>query len=148
MARLSGIVQADPVTYTATLGSESVTIVFDAARMTGRWERDIRQAMDAEDVDAVADKLFSVFISWDVVDDSGAPVPIAREILLDLPGKALINLFRGMQEAGAPGEAEGNASSATTVAQPSPAPPSSPSTPLNGSATLPSPSVSASPSLT
>ena len=147
MANLSGIKRPDPVQYTVAMGSESVTVVFDSALMTGRWERDIERAAKAGDTETVASRLFGVFISWDVTDDNGQPVPISEEILLDLPSKALVKLFEGMREAAVPPSEEGNASSDTS---PSPSIGSSPppENPQNGQPTSSSPTVSASPSPT
>lgn len=147
MPNLNAIKRSDPVQYTAVMGSESVTIVFDNSRMTGRWERDVNRARQSGDVDKVASLIFSIFVAWDVTDDSGNPVPISEEILLDLPSRALFNLFEGMQQAAMPSSEEGNVSSDTSstpgiVSLPTPV------SPQNGPATSSSPPVSASPSPT
>jgi hypothetical protein len=147
MPALSGITKADPVQYTARMGNESVTVVFDAARMTGRWERDIRQALDLSDVDTVAERLFSVFASWDVVDDAGNPVPMSSEILMDLPGKALRALFSGMQDAVAPSSEEGKALSDIS-STPAPTSTSQQASLQNGPTPSTLPQSSASPSIT
>jgi hypothetical protein len=117
MPSLSNITRADPVTYTAQLGPESVSVTFDAAKMTGRWEREIATAADANDGERVSDLLFGVFIDWDVIDDNGQPVPISKEILLDLPGKALASLIEGMRESVLPASEEGNGSGSTSSTQ-------------------------------
>jgi hypothetical protein len=111
---LSSLTRPDPVTYTATLGPESVSLTFDAAKLTGRWEREIAAAAADKDFVTVSDLLLGVFIDWDVTDDAGDPVPISRDILLDLPGKALSNLIEGMGNAAAPSSEEGNGSSSTS----------------------------------
>lgn len=147
MARWQGIVQPDPVSYTATLGSESVTVTFDNSKMTGLWERDVRHAIAADDADKVSELLFGVFISWDVVDDQGAPVPISTEVLLQLPGKALVAMFQGMQEAASPSSEEGNVS-AITSSSPTDDSSSTQDSLLNGQSPSLSPTPSASPSPT
>jgi hypothetical protein len=117
MPSLSNITRADPVTYTAKLGSESVAVTFDAAKMTGRWEREIRAARDTDDASKVGDLILGIFIDWDVTDDAGQPVQISKEILLDLPAKALGNLIDGMTTAAFPSSEEGNGSSDTSSTQ-------------------------------
>jgi hypothetical protein len=147
MPSLSNITRADPVTYTAQLGPESVTVTFDAAKMTGRWEREIRAARDTEDVSAVGDLILGIFIDWDVTDDAGQPVPIAKEILLDLPAKALGNLIDGMTTAAFPSSEEGNGSgniSSTADTDST----NSRVIPPNGQVTSPLPELSASASQT
>lgn len=147
MARFSAIKQADPVSYTAQMGPESVTVTFDAALMTGRWERDVNRAIQAADSEKVVEMLFGVFISWDVVDDNNQPVPMTSEVLLDLPNKALLNLMNGMRDAAAPASEEGNGSGSTSSI-PDTASISLPVSPPNGLPTSPSPPLSASPSPT
>lgn len=147
MPAFSGIHQSDPVTYTARMGSESVNVTFDAARMTGRWEREVARAIREDDSDTIGDLIFGVFIAWDVTDDAGQPVPLTPEILLDLPGKALMNLMNGMRAAVAPASEEGNGSGSTS-STPDTASISLPVSPPNGLPTSPSPPLSASPSPT
>jgi hypothetical protein len=147
MPSLSNITRADPVTYTAQLGPESVTVTFDAAKMTGRWEREIRAARDTEDVSAVGDLILGIFIDWDVTDDAGQPVPIAKEILLDLPAKALGNLIDGMTTAAFPSSEEGNGSGSTSSTADTDST-NSRVIPPNGQVTSPLPELSASASQT
>jgi hypothetical protein len=140
---LSSLTRPDPVTYTATLGPESVSLTFDAAKLTGRWEREISAAAAEKDFVTVSDLLLGVFIDWDVTDDEGRPVPISREILLDLPGKALGNLIEGMGDAATPASEEGNGSSNTSSTAVTDST-SSPENPPNGqvtSSSLPSSTV-------
>jgi hypothetical protein len=145
--RWSGLVAADPVTYTAQLGTESVSVTFDAAKMTGRWERALAAAMRAEDYDVVSDMVLDVFIAWDVVDDAGQPIPISRDLLLDLPNRALARLMEGMRTAANPVSEEGNGSAATS-STPDTASMVLPASPPNGQPTLPSPPLSTSQSQT
>jgi hypothetical protein len=147
MPALSNITRADPVTYTAQLGPESVSVTFDAAKMTGRWEREIRDARDAEDVSKVGDLILGIFIDWDVTDDAGQPVPISKEILLDLPAKALGNLIDGMTTAAFPSSEEGNGSGSTS-STPDTLSSSSQENHQNGLAISSSPPSSTVPSLT
>jgi hypothetical protein len=144
---LSSLLRPDPVTYTAQLGAESVTVTFDAAKMTGRWEREIAEAAKTGDDATVSDLILSIFIGWDVTDDAGQPMPISKELLLDLPGKALANLIEGMRTAANPASEEGNASGSTSSI-PATGSISLPASPPNGQPTLSSPTPSASPSPT
>lgn len=145
--RLSAIVQPEPVTYTARLGPESVSVTFDAARMTFRWERALNAARVAEDRDAVSDLILGVFIGWDVVDDAGQPVPLTQELLLDLPAKAVANLIEGMTVAAFPASEEGNVSGDTS-STPGMGSISSPESLQNGLPISPSPTPSTLPSQT
>jgi hypothetical protein len=147
MPALSNITRADPVTYTAQLGSESVSVTFDAAKMTGRWEREIRAARKEEDVEKVGDLILAMFIQWDVTDDAGQPVPMSKEILLDLPAKALGNLIDGMTTAAFPSSEEGNGSGSTSSTAGTDSTNSQASLP-NGQVTSPLPGLSASASQT
>jgi hypothetical protein len=147
MPALSNITRADPVTYTAQLGPESVSVTFDAAKMTGRWEREIRAARDTENVSKVGDLILGIFIDWDVTDDAGQPVPISKEILLDLPAKALGNLIDGMTTAAFPSSEEGNGSGSTS-STPDTLSSSSQENHQNGLAISSSPPSSTVPSLT
>jgi hypothetical protein len=147
MPALKGIFVADPCEFTARLGSESVTFVFDLAKMTLRRERDLKRSAAADNVDAMVKDLLDVLTSWDILDDAGQPVPLSADILLDLPAKALGNLIEGMSTAAQPSDAEGEASSvpspelSTDSSEPVP-------THQNGAATSQLPEHSASPSPT
>jgi hypothetical protein len=141
--KFSAIYQSDPVSYTAALGPESVTLTFDAAKMTGRWERELRAAQREDDSEKVSDLILSVFIAWDVVDDNAQPVELTTDLLLDLPSKAMVALIEGMIKAAYPSSEEGNGSGSTSS---TPDTPSSNSleNPQNGQATsslLPSSTV-------
>lgn len=145
--RFEGVYQADPMTYVAALGSESVTVTFDAAKMTGRWERELRAAQRDEDVDKVSDLILGVFIGWDVVDSNDQPVELTTDLLLDLPTKALTNLIDGMTETSYPSSEEGNGS-ANTRSTPATDSTSSPENHPNGAPTSSLPTPSAAPSQT
>ena len=142
MPALRGIFVADPCEFTAALGNESVTFVFDRAKMTLRRDRELKRSALSDNVDAIVKDLLDIHISWDVVDDAGQPVPLSADIMLDLPAKALGNLVEGMSNAAQPSDAEGEASRAPS---PGPSPTSSAmqSTHQNGPApsTLPEPSA-------
>lgn len=142
MPAISGITRPDPVEFTATLGGESVTVVFDGAKLTSRWAQAVRNAEAAEDLDVIVGKLSEILISWDVTDEQGAEVPPSKDVLLDLPAKALGALTQRLQEAALPSDAEGNASSPSVSVQPSGSEETSESFP-NGSDTssLPAPST-------
>jgi hypothetical protein len=145
--RFSAIYQSDPVSYTAALGPESVTLTFDAAKMTGRWERQLRAAQREDKSEEVSDLILSVFIGWDVVDDQGQPVALTHDLLLDLPSKAMVALIEGMIKAAYPASEEGNGSSSTSSTASTDSS-NSPASPQNGLATSPSPSTSTVPSPT
>lgn len=145
--KFAAIYQPDPVTYTAALGPESVSVTFDAAKMTGRWERELRAAQRDEDVDKVGDLILGVFIGWDVVDEAGVPVDLTMDLLLDLPAKALANLIDGMTAAAFPASEEGNGSG-NTRSIPGTDFTSSPEPRPNGVPTSSSPTPSAVPSQT
>jgi hypothetical protein len=147
MPALSSLTRPDPVTYTATMGQESVSVTFDAAKMTGRWEREVAQAVADEDAIKVSDLVLGCFIGWDVTDDAGSPLPISKDLLLDLPGKALISLLNGMRQAANPSSEEGNGSASTSFT-PAPNSISSPVSPQNGQPPSPSLPLSTSPSPT
>lgn len=144
MAKLTGITQADPGEFTARLGGESVTVVFDNARMTGRWERDVKRAAENDDTEALFDVFSRVFISWDVVDEQGQPVPLTADLLLDMPARVITSLLDGMREAAVPGEAEGNASPPYVPAPLSATSEKDSQSSPNGSETSTSPTPSAS----
>jgi hypothetical protein len=112
--RFSAIYQSDPVSYTASLGPEAVTLTFDSAKMTGRWERELRAAQREDDSEKVSDLILSVFVGWDVVDDVGQPVELTTDLLLDLPSKAMVALIEGMIRAAYPSSEEGNGSGSTS----------------------------------
>lgn len=118
MPAIKGIFVADPCEFTATLGSESVTFVFDLSKMTLRRERDLKRSAESSNVDAMVADLLEVLISWDVLDETEQPVPISADLLLDLPAKALGNLIEGMSAAAQPSDAEGEASGALSSASP------------------------------
>ena len=147
MPALRGIFVADPCEFTASLGNESVTFVFDRAKMTLRRERDLKASANNDNVDAMVGDLLDILISWDVVDGAGQPVPLSADLMLDLPAKALGNLIEGMSNAAQPSSEEGNVSS-----EPSSTPPPTSLKPAethqNGAATSPLPEPSASPSPT
>lgn len=147
MPSLSSITRQDPVTYTAVMGAESVSVTFDASRMTGRWERELAAAQTASDSARVSDLILGIFIAWDVVDDAGQPVPLTADLLLDLPGKALANLIEGMMAAAFPASEEGNGSGSTSSTAAT-ASISLPESPPNGQPTSLSPPLSTSPSPT
>jgi hypothetical protein len=111
MPALSGVFVADPCEFKVTLGSESVTFIFDRAKMTLRRDRDMKRAFAADDLDGLVKYLMVVLISWDVVDETGAPVQLSDDILLDLSVKSLTGLIEGMGKAAQPSDAEGEASS-------------------------------------
>src|SRR5438132_8388852 len=115
MPAYRGIYVSDPVSFTASLGTESVTFVFDRSKQTLRRERDLRRAGEANDVDGLVKELMEILVSWDVVDEAGEPVPLSADILLDLPGPALGNLLELMGKAGQPADAEGEASSVPSL---------------------------------
>lgn len=114
MPRLSGIYQPDVVEYSATLGSESVTVKFDQAKMNMREELEVAKARDEGNIERVIEGIVRLFVSWDVADDYGAPVPLTSELLFNLPSRAVISLFEGMREAATPPSEEGNASDDTS----------------------------------
>ncbi len=155
MAVLRGVFAADPCEFTARLGSESVTFVFDLAKMTLRRERELKRSAEADNVDAMVKDLLEVLISWDVVDDAGQPVPLSADIMLDLPAKALGNLIEGMSTAAQPSSEEGKVSREPSSQAPPEVPSGStpllqenPQTPQNGEVTSDLPEHSASQSVT
>ena len=125
---------------------ESVTIIFDRSKMTGRWERALRKAVADDDAQQLLEAIAHVFISWDVTDEQGALVPVTSDLLLDLPGTALIALIEGMMQASAPTSEEGNDSSATSPS-PSTGSTQTQASPQNGPQPSPSPELSTSASL-
>jgi hypothetical protein len=142
--RLSSIQAPEPVEFTATLGTDSVTVTFDNAKLTGRWAREVRAAAEMEDMDTNVGNLAAILLSWDVTDDAGQLIPPSKEVLMDLPAKALAALSTSVQQAAAPSDAEGNASPASLAGPLSEtSEPVSPSSP-NGSDTSPLPTPSAS----
>jgi hypothetical protein len=145
--RFSAIYQSDPVSYTASLGPEAVTLTFDAAKMTGRWERELRAAQRDDNSEQVSDLILSVFIGWDVVDDNNQPVELTTDLLLDLPSKAMVALIEGMIKAAYPPSEEGNGSSSTSSTASTDSS-NSPASPPNGQATLSSVPSSTVPSPT
>jgi len=153
----SGIHAPDIKEFTARLGSESVTFVFDAAKMTMRRDKAIKNAARNDDEETMAELIAEVIVSWDVTDEAGAPLPFTADELLDLSASALGRLLEGLTVAAQPSDAEGEVSSgpsslsppaASTVSTP-PLPERSPALlHQNGEAPSPSPAPSASPSPT
>jgi hypothetical protein len=143
MPSLSGVIKPELIEYTVPLGSESATIIFDSSKVTMRWEHKVDQAQKEDDNIRRAEAFAEVFVSWDVVDDSGVVVPMTADLLLDLPAKVLNTLIKGMSSASVPSSEEGNGS-ATISSTPQSVSSLMPASPQNGPSpsTLPEPSAS------
>lgn len=153
MPARSGVHAPDVREFTASLGTESVTFVFDAAKMTMRRDRAIKNS----DEETMAKLIAEVIISWNVTDEAGVPLPFTADELMDLSSSALIRLLQGLNKAAQPSDAEGEVSSGPSSLSPPaastlstvPQPERSPAPILqNGEAPSPLPAHSASPSPT
>lgn len=137
-----------PTELSLDLGNgSSLNVVFDRNAVTTDWARLLELAASQGDVMAAADGLAAVILSWDLVEDDGTPIaPTALELAL-LSMTTLDRLGDQLVEMASPGAAEGNASSTSSPAITAAVGSSgqdSQSFP-NGSASSPSPTVSASP---
>lgn len=145
MAKFSTLTRQHPAEATFQHEGESVTIVFDRNKITSAWARQVRAGLEAGEINAAAQALVEIMVSWDVEDDNGVNIPPSVEILDKLPVVALMRLEEAIGEASVPSSAEGEASSApspgpsTTSSEPAPQP-------LNGQAPSPLPVPSGSPS--
>jgi hypothetical protein len=147
MPSVSSIKRADVVAATVPFGDETVTVQFDRAKVTLNWAGRLEQARMASDSDQIAACFAEVIHTWDLVNDDGTPYPPTGPNIATLPSEAVNKIVNSIQEASAPGEAEGNASSVPSSTPPLVSVPP-PQTPQNGQPTSPSPAPSASPSLT
>lgn len=143
---LSSLSRPELVTFTAALGDESVSIVFDANKQTLRNELKAKREIEAGNTEAIVDQLAGLLVSWDVVDDDGKPVPLTKDVLLDLPSKVIVAISEGIGEASTISSAEGNASSTPSASQPSSTSTQDSQSSPNGSDTSSSPAPSAAPS--
>lgn len=66
---------------TVTWGDESAEVGVRPGRITREM---LREAADAT-ADTIIDQSLVVIASWDVLDESGTPLPIEREVLEKLP---------------------------------------------------------------
>ena len=143
MPEISRLTRPKPTTATIDLGEgDSVTLEFDANRVTPRWMNDTQEGVADTDLLVLAKSLERVLTGWDVTNE-GAPFPPTADNISNLSFPVVNQLFEAVCSAAAPGEAEGNASSpsvsgpASALSQESP-------TSLNGSdsSTLPTASES------
>jgi len=140
---ISSLTRVKPVEATVEYEGDSVTISFDANKVTPRWMADTMEKLEAQDVMAMADALASVIIGWDVTSGEDEFPPTARNIGV-LSFAAIMQLYSRVCEGAGPSDAEGNASPPSSDVPPSAtSDPASPSS-LNGSATETSPTPSES----
>ncbi len=118
MPEIKSLTRQEPTEAVLELGDDTLTIMFDANRITPRWMHDTLTRLEDTDVMATAEALATVIISWDVTDDDQPFPPDADNIGL-LSFKAVQQLYEVVCQAAAPSSAEGNASSPSASEQPS-----------------------------
>lgn len=124
---------------------DTLTIAFDANKVTPRWMADALDQIAEQDALSVCDALAAVLIDWDVTDD-GQPFAPTRDNIALFSFPVVTALFEEVCTAAAPSSAEGNALS-ESVSESSSAFAPTPGTSPNGSDGSTSPALSASPSL-
>lgn len=144
MAELSSLTRAKPTEATIDLGDgDSVTLSFDANKVTPHWMGECMDRLNAREITAMADALAAVILTWDVTNE-GEPYPPTGKNIAVLSFGAINRLYERVCEAASPSDAEGNASPPSSAVPPSATSEQvSPSSP-NGSDTSPSPSASVS----
>jgi hypothetical protein len=144
MPAISNLTRSRATQATIDVAGEPVTIVFDAAKITPGWRREV---LSSDDPLAIPSALAGLILQWDVTADDGAAFPPTGENLARFDFVVLGAILEKLIEAAQPSRAEGNASgsSLSTAATDSTAAPGSL---LNGHQPSPSLTPSASPSLT
>jgi hypothetical protein len=144
MPAISNLTRSRATQATIDVAGEPVTIVFDAAKITPGWRREV---LTSDDPLAIPSALAGLILQWDVTDDDGAAFPPTGENLARFDFVVLGTILETLIESAQPSRAEGNASVNTlsTAATDSTA---APGIPLNGLQPSLSPPPLASPSLT
>jgi hypothetical protein len=126
---------------------DQVSITFDRNRITPAWVASAQTSESESDPFTVPKALAQVIHAWDVTDDDGHPIaPDADTLgLFSVPAQGA--LLDQILSAAFPSSEEGNGSSNTSSTAVTDST-SLPVSPPNGPATLPSPTLSASPSPT
>ena len=94
---------------------EVINVEFDRNRVTLNWVARVQAALDGGDANEFSRAAAEVIHGWDLLDADGVtPYPPTVENIGELPASLLGELFASIQEAGAPGAAEGNASANTS----------------------------------
>ena len=140
--RASSLLRPRPVTLSLELEDESLTLTFDANKITPNW---MRWASEHDDDPMVLPKaLAGVLVAWDVTEEDGSGFEPSEQNLAQLPFPLQSLLLTEILQAAMPASEEGNAST-NTSATPNEVSMSEPESHQNGQqpSQLPSPSVSA-----
>lgn len=143
MADISSLTRARPIETTLEYETDSIALSFDGNKVTPRWMNDTMVKLEERNVLAMADALSEVIISWDVTDGEN-PFPPTGENISVLSFGAINSLYEKVCASAGPSDAEGNALPASSDAPLSETSDPASETSLNGSATSPSPTPSAS----
>jgi hypothetical protein len=144
MPAIGSLTRARATQATLDVGGEPVTVVFDAAKITPGWRREV---LTSDDPLAIPSALAGLILQWDVTDDDGTPFPPTGENLARFDFVVLGTILETLIESAQPSRAEGNAS-ANTLSTAATGSTAAPGLPPNGHQPSPSPTPLASPSLT
>ena len=143
MPELSRITRQKPIEVSIDLGEgDSLTMAFDANKVTPRWMDGTMRRLEEQDTLSVCEALAEVLINWDVTQN-GQPYPPSRDNIALFSFPVVTALFEEVCRSAAPSDAEGNASS-PSASEPSSASEQTPESFPNGSATPTSQPVSES----
>lgn len=84
---------------------ETVNIEYRPNYMTPEREAVLSAAEASGGADGFIDLVVGMLVSWDVLDDSGTPLPVTTEVVRTLPFSFLTAALTAAGEASAPGEA-------------------------------------------
>ena len=118
MPEISSLTRQKPQSAVLELGDDSLTIVFDANKVTPRWMHDTLERLEATDVMATAEAIADVIVSWDVTDQGSPFPPVAANIGL-LSFQSVQQLYEVVCQSAAPSDAEGNELSPSASEPPS-----------------------------
>ena len=139
--RASSLLRPRPVTLSLELENESLTMTFDANKITPNW---MRWASEHDEDPMVLPKaLAGVLVAWDVTEEDGSEFAPIEQNLAQLPFPLQGMLLTEILQAAMPASEEGNASM-NTSATPSEASTSEPESHPNGQQPSPSPNLSES----
>ena len=106
------------VEATIDLGDgDSVTMSFDANKVTPRWMNEAMERIQEQDMLSLCQALSDVLTGWDVSNE-GQSFPPSKENIAVLSFPAVNKLFEEVCRSAAPSDAEGNASSPSSSAPP------------------------------
>lgn len=91
---------------TVEYAGESAVITYYPHKITKSLIREISES-DGDGVDKLSLQLERLVAGWEVVDDSGAPLPVTAEVMAEFPLDFLTAIMRAINEAAIPGETKG-----------------------------------------